>query len=117
MKKVLSHLSIACFISHCDWNSTMGGVCNGVPFLCWPYFFDQFLDMTCICDEWKVRLRFDKDEEGVVSRGEIKKVDLLLGYGDIRERSLKLKEVIMNNVIEDGWSIFGEFHQVCQVDE
>ncbi|GAY69472.1 hypothetical protein CUMW_289750, partial [Citrus unshiu] len=35
-QKVLNHPSIACFLCHCGWNSTMEGVSNGIPFLCWP---------------------------------------------------------------------------------
>lgn len=43
---VLSHPSTACFMSHCGWNSTTDGLCNGVPFLCWPYFGDQPFNKT-----------------------------------------------------------------------
>ncbi|PWA52945.1 UDP-glucuronosyl/UDP-glucosyltransferase [Artemisia annua] len=50
---VLAHPSIACFLSHCGWNSTLEGVTNGLPFLCWPYFSDQFIDESYICDIWK----------------------------------------------------------------
>jgi UDP:flavonoid glycosyltransferase YjiC (YdhE family) len=71
-QKVLSHPSISCFLSHCGWNSTMEGVSNGVPFLCWPYFADQFLNETYICDVWKVGLKFDKNKCGIITREEIK---------------------------------------------
>jgi UDP:flavonoid glycosyltransferase YjiC (YdhE family) len=40
-QQVLAHRAVACFVSHCAWNSTMEGVRNGLPFLCWPYFSDQ----------------------------------------------------------------------------
>ncbi|KAK7340626.1 hypothetical protein VNO77_21335 [Canavalia gladiata] len=104
-KKILNHPAIACFISHCGWNSTLEGVCSGVPFLCWPFSTDQFLDTSYICDVWKIGLGFEKDENGLISRGEIKKkVEQLLGDGDIKARSLKLKEMTMNNIDEGGQS-------------
>lgn len=71
-QKVLAHPSVSCFISHCGWNSTIEGVYNGVPFLCWPYFADQFLDETYICEIWKIGLGLDKDENGIITRDEIK---------------------------------------------
>ncbi|KAL1322798.1 hypothetical protein HN51_067799 [Arachis hypogaea] len=100
-KKVLSHPSIACFVSHCGWNSTMEGVCCGVPFLCWPFCSDQIINKTYICDVWKVGIEFEKDENGLVSREEIKKkVEMLFEDEGIKERSLKLKEMMIKNKVE-----------------
>ncbi|XP_028769695.1 UDP-glycosyltransferase 83A1-like [Neltuma alba] len=102
---VLSHPAIACFVSHCGWISVMEGLINGVPFLCWPYFGDHFFDKTCVCDAWKVGLGFDFDDQGLISRHEIKrKVDMLLEDESLRERSMKLKKIISNNLTDGGIS-------------
>ncbi|KAI9078915.1 hypothetical protein K1719_039064 [Acacia pycnantha] len=102
-QKVLSHHAIACFASHCGWTSVLEGLGNRIPFLCWSYFAYHFFDKTYIYDAWKIGLGFDFDDEGLVSRHEIKrKVDMLLGDEGIRERFLKLKKIIMNNVSEGG---------------
>ncbi|WVZ08198.1 hypothetical protein V8G54_021544 [Vigna mungo] len=104
-KKILNHPSLACFISHCGWNSTLEGICAGVPFLCWPCTTDQFLNKSYICDVWKIGVGLEKNESGIVSRGEIKKkVDQLLVDEDIKGRSLKLKEMTINNIQEGGQS-------------
>ncbi|KAL5739189.1 hypothetical protein ACOSQ2_028369 [Xanthoceras sorbifolium] len=104
-QKVLSHPSIACFVSHCGWNSTMEGVSNGLPFLCWPYFADQFLNESYICDVWKVGLKFDRNESGIITGTEFKtKLDQLLGDENFKGRSLALKEMTMNSVREGGHS-------------
>jgi UDP:flavonoid glycosyltransferase YjiC (YdhE family) len=107
-QKVLSHRSIACFMSHCGWNSTLEGVSNGVPFICWPYFSDQFSNETYICDTWKVGLRIKKDgekEESLIGRLEIKgRIERLLGDRGFAERALDLKGKIMESVGEDGSS-------------
>ncbi|RDY07020.1 UDP-glycosyltransferase 83A1 [Mucuna pruriens] len=100
-KKILNHPSIACFISHCGWNSTIEGVCGGVPFLCWPLVKDQFVNKSYICDVWKVGVGLDKDENGIITKGEIrKKVEQLLGDEGIKAMSLKLKELTLNNIGE-----------------
>ncbi|KAL2329887.1 hypothetical protein Fmac_017468 [Flemingia macrophylla] len=104
-KKILNHPAIACFISHCGWNSTIEGVCGGVPFLCWPLVKDQFFNKSYICDVWKVGVGLDKDENGLISKEEIrKKAEQLLGDEDIKGRSLKLKELTLNNQVEGGHS-------------
>ncbi|MBA0577855.1 hypothetical protein Golob_025218 [Gossypium lobatum] len=77
---VLGHSSIACFISHGGSNSTIEGVSNGVPFLCWPYFSDQFLNESYIYDIWKVGLKLERDERGTIRKEEIRtKVEQLVG--------------------------------------
>ncbi|GLT36245.1 hypothetical protein SLA2020_106370 [Shorea laevis] len=89
---VLGYPSIACFMSHCGQNSTMEGVSNGVPFLCWSYFGDQFLNESYIYEIWKVGLKFEKDESGIIKREEIKsKVEKLLGDENFKVRALELR--------------------------
>ncbi|WCJ25605.1 UDP-Glycosyltransferase superfamily protein [Euphorbia peplus] len=104
-QKVLTHPSIACFLTHCGWNSTMEGVGNGVPLLCCPYFADQFLNETYICDVWKVGLKFDKNIQGIISRDEIRnKVEQLLADEKLKERASELKETAITSVREGGYS-------------
>ncbi|ONI19056.1 hypothetical protein PRUPE_3G256200 [Prunus persica] len=104
-QKVLAHPSIACFLSHCGWNSTIEGLSNGVPFLCWPYFADQFLNESYISDVWKVGLKFSKNEKGIITQGEINnKLEQLLGDENFKARASKLKELAMTSVKEGGQS-------------
>nr|AIS39477.1 putative secondary product UDP-glucosyltransferase 11 [Citrus x paradisi] len=104
-QKFLTHPSISCFMSHCGWNSTTEGVSNGVPFLCWPFFADQFMNTTYICDVWKVGLRLERNQSGIIGREEIKnKVDQVLGDQNFKARALKLKEKALSSVREGGSS-------------
>ncbi|KAH7846347.1 hypothetical protein Vadar_012776 [Vaccinium darrowii] len=103
--KVLGHPSVACFLSHCGWNSTIEGVTNGIPFLCWPYFADQFINQSYICDVWKIGLGFNRDESGIIRQDEIKgKVEQLLANEALKARALHLKEVTAEAVKESGCS-------------
>ncbi|KAI7728887.1 hypothetical protein M8C21_005592 [Ambrosia artemisiifolia] len=104
-QEVLAHPSIACFLSHCGWNSTLEGVSRGVPFLCWPYFADQLLNQTYICDIWMNGLGFEKDENGIIVRDEIAgKVEQLINDREFKTRALDLKEKVMSSIKEDGSS-------------
>ncbi|KAG1341972.1 UDP-glycosyltransferase 83A1 [Cocos nucifera] len=104
-QKVLAHPSIACFISHCGWNSTLEGMRNGVPFLCWPYFADQFLNQSYICDVWRTGLQMTANDSGIITREHIKlRVEELLGDKTMRARALELKEIANKSVIKGGSS-------------
>ncbi|XP_030940419.1 UDP-glycosyltransferase 83A1-like [Quercus lobata] len=102
---VLAHPSTACFLSHCGWNSTLDGISMGVPFLCWPYFTDQFQNKSYICDVWKVGLGLNPDENGIITRHEINtKIKTLLFDDGIKTSALKLKEMAKKSVTEGGSS-------------
>ncbi|KAI4352484.1 hypothetical protein L6164_006733 [Bauhinia variegata] len=102
-QKILQHPSVACFISHCGWNSTVESISNGIPILCWPYFADQFLNKSYICDVWKVGLVFEEDDRGIVTRDEIKnKIEELLNDEHLKTRALDLKENVLNSIGQGG---------------
>nr|GEY43717.1 UDP-glycosyltransferase 83A1-like [Tanacetum cinerariifolium] len=104
-QKVLAHPSVACFLSHCGWNSTLEGVNNGVPFMCWPYFADQFHNESYICDIWKNGVPFNKNNEGIITRDEIEnKVNVLLSNTMFKAKAVALKEKVTSSIKKGGSS-------------
>eukprot|EP00253_Pinus_taeda_P028536 PITA_28536 len=63
--QVLSHPSVAGFITHCGWNSMLEAIALGVPMLGFPFWADQFTNCKFMADEWKLGFRLR-----VVGRGE-----------------------------------------------
>ncbi|KAE8706241.1 hypothetical protein F3Y22_tig00110402pilonHSYRG00007 [Hibiscus syriacus] len=87
------------FGCHCGWNSTIEDLSNGVPFLCWPYFADQFFNQSYICEYWGVGLGLERDGKGIIRRDEIRnKVKQVVGIDKYKATSMALMEILMNNI-------------------
>ncbi|XP_020579726.1 UDP-glycosyltransferase 83A1-like [Phalaenopsis equestris] len=124
-QQVLAHPSIGCFISHCGWNSTLEGVMNGTRFLCWPYFTDQFLNQSYICETWKTGLRMTPEKNGegelegsdvaFITRQHIKeRVEKVMRDDEMRERALMWKEKAFKSV-SIGGSSYENFKRIVNI--
>ena len=87
-----------------------------VPFLCWPYCSDHFLNKSCICDGWKVGLCLNKDENGVITKHDMKrKVEELLSSDSIRKNAINLKNLAQQSLRPGGSSSKGLQYFVDQI--
>ncbi|KAM0933953.1 putative UDP-glucuronosyl/UDP-glucosyltransferase, UDP-glycosyltransferase family [Dioscorea sansibarensis] len=55
--RVLGHEAVACFVSHCGWNSTLETIAAGVPVVAYPQWGDQVTDAKFLVDVYGVGVR------------------------------------------------------------
>uniref|UniRef100_A0A803PHH6 Glycosyltransferase n=1 Tax=Cannabis sativa TaxID=3483 RepID=A0A803PHH6_CANSA len=91
--EMLAHEAIACFVTHCGWNSTLEGLSLGVPMVGIPQWADQLTDAKFVADIWEVGVRPNEDEKGVVRKEELIKCLKVVMEG---KRSQKIR---MNSLI------------------
>ncbi|PPR84092.1 hypothetical protein GOBAR_AA36623 [Gossypium barbadense] len=87
---ILSHPSIGGFLTHCGWNSTLEGICAGVPMITWPLFAEQFMNQKLLIQILKVGVSIGV--EVAVQMGEEEKFGAMVKKGDI----MKAMESLMN---------------------
>ncbi|XP_072092251.1 UDP-glycosyltransferase 74G1 isoform X2 [Arachis hypogaea] len=99
--KVLQHEAIACFVTHCGWNSTLETLSLGVPTIAMPQWSDQATNAKYIVDVWKVGIRapFDDDKKKIVRREALKKCIMEMVDGEqgkeIKKNATQLKKLIL----------------------
>lgn len=101
-KEVLAHSAMGGFCSHCVWNSTLGGICKGVPMICQPYFGDQRVHARYLTQVWRRGLEWETN----LGSGEIKRAVRRLMVDregkEMRQRAMDLKEKIGVSMREGG---------------
>ncbi|KAJ8530040.1 hypothetical protein K7X08_036875 [Anisodus acutangulus] len=109
-EQVLAHPSLACFLTHCGWNSTMEAISIGTPIIAFPQWGDQVLDAKYLVDVFKVGIRLcrGEDENRIIPRDEVEKCVREATSGakaaEMKENALKWKKVAEDAVAEGGSS-------------
>ncbi|GMN39277.1 hypothetical protein TIFTF001_008507 [Ficus carica] len=117
---ILSHPSIGAFLTHCGWNSTLEGICAGVPMITWPLFAEQFCNEKFIVQVSKTGVSVgakmvvhlgEEEKFGVsVKRDQVKEaISAVMDEGkqgeEMRERVKNLAEAA-KKAIEQGGSSY-----------
>ncbi|XP_058076779.1 UDP-glycosyltransferase 73C3-like [Magnolia sinica] len=125
---ILSHPAIGGFLTHCGWNSTLEGICAGIPMLSWPLFGEQFLNEKLIVQFLRIGVDLgifrgvvkwepDENNEVLVEMEVVKKaVERLMDEGregeERRKRARELGEKARLAMEEGGSSYINMTHLI-----
>nr|BBB21217.1 UDP-glycosyltransferase superfamily protein [Eucalyptus camaldulensis] len=87
--RVLSHPAVACFITHCGWNSLLETICSGIPLIAYPQWTDQPTNAKLIVDVFKIGVRIKKEVDGNISSEVIEKCIEEVMVGPVAEQLRK----------------------------
>ncbi|XP_057966002.1 UDP-glycosyltransferase 84B2-like [Malania oleifera] len=106
--EVLAHPAVACFVTHCGWNSTLEAVAAGVPVVAYPQWSDQPTNAKVLVDGLGVGVRLRPDRDGVVGSEELERcVEEIMGgerAAVYRKKAEELKEATQRAVAGGGSS-------------
>ncbi|KAI4305816.1 hypothetical protein L6164_029159 [Bauhinia variegata] len=111
--QVLAHPSIAVFLTHCGWNSTIESIAAGVPMICWPFFAEQPTNCRYACANWGIGMEVNHD----VKREEIEALVNEAIKGEkgkkMRQKGLEWKEKAMK-ATDIGGSSYNDFNRFLE---
>lgn len=106
-EKILCHMAISCFVTHCGWNSTIETVVSGVPMVAYPTWFDQPLDARLLVDVFGIGVRMKNDVvDGELKVAEVERCIDAVTKGtdaaDMRRRAAELKQATRSAMAPGG---------------
>ncbi|KAL2324221.1 hypothetical protein Fmac_023279 [Flemingia macrophylla] len=103
--KVLSHPAIACFLTHCGWNSILEAITTGTPMVAWPKWTDQPTNAKLISDVFRLGVRLAPDAEGFVAAEEVERAfQRIFAAAEFRSNASELKRAAREAVSPGGSS-------------
>ncbi|XXG57044.1 hypothetical protein AAC387_Pa03g4299 [Persea americana] len=106
-ERVLSHPSVACFLTHCGWNSSMESLCYGVPVISFPRWSDQVTNAKFLEEVHGVGFRLGHGGQSFVLREEVERcIHDIMGSGsraeEVKKNALKWKNAAAEAAAEAG---------------
>ncbi|KAL3614238.1 hypothetical protein CASFOL_042312 [Castilleja foliolosa] len=107
---ILDHPSIRAFVTHCGWNSTLEGICAGVPMVTWPVFAEQFYNEKIVTEVLGTGVSVGNKKwvpmasEGVSREAVEVAVRRAMGSEEMRSQAKCYKEMAKKAVEEGGSS-------------
>lgn len=119
---ILNHPAVGSFVTHCGWNSTLEGICAGVPMVTWPLFAEQFFNEKLVTQILKIGVSVGNKKwqrvqsEGVPADAVAKAVkDTMVGEAarEMRSRSEYYSEMA-KQAVEEGGSSYNNLNALIQ---
>lgn len=106
-ERVLVNRALACFVTHCGWNSILETLVAGVPVVAYPEWTDQPTNAKLMVDVFKIGVRMRNSGDGTLSAEEVERCIKEVIDGpraeEMQRRALELKETA-KSALEDGGS-------------
>ncbi|KAF8687661.1 hypothetical protein HU200_042578 [Digitaria exilis] len=103
--RVLSHAAVGCFVTHCGWNSVLESVASGVPMVCVPRMSDQRMNAQLVVRDWRVGVRAQIDEGGVLREAELRRcIEEVMDNPEVAAEVGKWKRIVVEATGKGGSS-------------